>query len=139
MGIYTTVQSMGHGDICHCTTHGPRTRYTALRSMTHGVSEIRSFLSIFLTLNSFFPQTLILLTHVLTFAMISPHVLSPLFHFAFTIRTKSEPLRTPAKSIRTFIKEQELSTRKVLHQAPSPTQSCTARHHQSTASTPTPP
>ena len=35
-----------------------------------------------------------LLTHVLTLTMISPHVLSPLFHFAFTIHTKSEPLRT---------------------------------------------
>ena len=57
------------------------------------VSEIRSFLSIFPTSNSFFPRTLILLTHVLTFAMISPHVLFPLFHFAFTIHTKSEPLR----------------------------------------------
>ena len=42
----------------------------------------------------FFPRTLILLTHVLTFTMISPHVLFPLFHFAFTIHTESEPLRT---------------------------------------------
>ena len=63
------------------------------------LSEIRSFLSIFHTSNSFFPRTLTLLTHVLTLAMISPHVLSPLFHFAFTIHTKSEPLRTSAKSI----------------------------------------
>ena len=47
----------------------------------------------------FFPQTLILLKHVLTFAMISPHVCSPLFHFAFTIHTKTKPLRTSAKSI----------------------------------------
>ena len=57
------------------------------------LSEIRLFLSIFSS-NSFFPRTLILLTHVLTLAMISPHVLSPLFHLAFTIHTKSEPLRT---------------------------------------------
>ena len=53
----------------------------------------------------FFPRTLILLTHVLTFAMISPHVLSPLFHFAFTIHTKSEPLRTLAKLIRRSSKD----------------------------------
>ena len=69
------------------------------------VSEIRSFLSIFLTSNSFFPQTLILLTHVLTFTMISPHVLFPLFHFIFTIHTKSEPLQTPAKLIRRSIED----------------------------------
>ena len=51
------------------------------------------FVSIyFLTSNSFFPRTLILLTHVLTFAMLSPYVLSPLFHFASTIHTKSKPL-----------------------------------------------
>ena len=56
------------------------------------MSEIHLFLSIFLTLNSFFPQTLILLTHALTFAMTSPHVLFPLFHFTFTIHTKSKPL-----------------------------------------------
>ena len=92
------------------------------------VSEIRSFLSIFLTSNSFFPRTLILLTHVLTFAMISPHVLSPLFHFAFTIHTKPEPLRTSVRSIRRDYRRQELSTRKALRQAPSPIRSRIARH-----------
>ena len=40
------------------------------------------FYLFFFSLNSFFPRTLILLTHVLF----------PLFHFIFTIHTKSEPL-----------------------------------------------
>ena len=97
------------------------------------------FLSIFPTSNSFFPRTLILLTHVLTFAMISPHVLSSLFHFAFTIHTKSEPLRTPAKSIRRIYRRQKLSTREALCQEPSPIRSRIARLRQLTASTPTPP
>ena len=59
------------------------------------------FVSIYflLTSNSFFPRTLILLTHVLTFAMISPHVLFPLFHFTFTIHTETKPSRTLVKSI----------------------------------------
>ena len=69
------------------------------------LSEIHSFLSIFFTSNSFFPQTLILLTHVLTFTMLSPHVLFPLSYFTFTIHTKSEPLRTPAKLIQRSIKD----------------------------------
>ena len=68
-----------------------------------------------------------LLTHVLTFAMISPHVLFPLFYFAFTIHTKSEPLRTQRSRFEDLSKEQELSTREVLRQAPSPTRSRIAR------------
>ena len=103
------------------------------------MSEICSFLSIFLTSNSFFPQTLILLTHVLTFAMISPHVLSPLFHFAFTIHTKSEHLQTLAKSIRKIYRRQELSTREALRQAPSPIRSRIARLRLWSASMPIPP
>ena len=106
---------------------------------TSGVSETCLFLSIFLTPNSFFPRTLILLTHVLTFAMLSPHVLFPLFHFAFTIHTKSEPLRTPAKLIWTIYRRQEISTCKALHLIPSPIQFRIARLCRSTASTPTPP
>ena len=104
------------------------------------MSEIRSFPSIFLSAQTlFFPRTLILLTHVLTFTMISPHVLFPLFHFAFTIHTKSEPLRTSAKSIRRIYRRQELSTREALRQAPSPIRSRIVRHCRSIASTPTPP
>ena len=105
----------------------------------YGICQKFARFYLFFTPNSFFPQTLILLTHVLTFAMISPHVLSPLFHFAFTIHTKSKLLRTPAKSIRRIYRRQELSTRKALPQAPSPIQSRIARRCQSTASMPTPP
>ena len=107
-------------------------------TMFYLLSEIRSFLSIFLTSNSFFPRTLILLTHVLTFAMISPHVLFPLFHFAFTIHTESKRLRTTAKLIRGTIEKQELSTREALRQAPSPIRSRIARLRQWSASTPIP-
>ena len=112
-----------------------------LRNPVQGfyLPEIRSFLSIFLTLNSFFPRTLILLTHVLTLTMISPHVFFPLFHFTFTIHTKYKPLRTSAKSIQTINQRQELSTCEALRQTPSPIRSRIARLRQSTASTPTPP
>ena len=91
------------------------------------------------TLSSHGHSSSFLLTHVLTFAMISPHVLSPLFHFAFTIHTKSEPLRTLANSIRRIYRRQELSTREALRQAPSPIRSHIAERRQSTASMPTPP
>ena len=77
--------------------------------------------------------------HVLTFAMISPHVLFPLFHFAFTIHTKSEPLRTQQSRFEDLSKEQELSTREALRQAPFPIRSRIARLRQWSASTPTPP
>ena len=48
------------------------------------------------------------LTHVLTFAMLLPHVSSPLSYCIFTIHTKSEPSRTPAKSIQTSIKDRSI-------------------------------
>ena len=95
---------------------------------SRAVSEIRSFLSIFLTSNSFFPRTLILLTHVLTFAMISPHVLPPLISFCFHHSHQVRTVANTAKSIRRIYQRQELSTRKGLRQAPSPIQSRIAKH-----------
>ena len=56
-------------------------------------------------LELFLPTNTHLLIHVLTFAMISPHVLFPLSYFAFTIHTKSKPLQTPAKLIQTLIED----------------------------------
>ena len=103
------------------------------------LSEIRSFLSIFPTSNSFFPQTLILLTHVLTFTMISPHVLFPLISFRFHHSHQARTVANAAKSIRRSIEEQELSTCEVLRPAPSPIRSHIARLRQWSASTPTPP
>ena len=102
------------------------------------VSEIRSFLSIFLTSNSFFPQTLILLTHVLTFAMTSPHVLPLIsfrFHHSHQVRTVANTSEVDSKDL----PRTGASTCEALRQVPSPTQSRIARLHQSTASTPTPP
>ena len=51
----------------------------------------------------FLPTNTHLPIHVFTFAMLPPHVLSPLSYFAFTIHTESEPSITPAKLIQTFI------------------------------------
>ena len=59
----------------------------------------------FLTSNSFLPTNTHSPIHVLTFAMLSPHVFSLFILFHFTIHTKSKPSRTPAKSIQTFIED----------------------------------
>ena len=72
-------------------TLGLRTSFTSCGTLCQKFVRFYLFFSL---RTLFFPRTLVLLTHVLTFAMISPHVLSPLFHFAFTIHNKSEPLRT---------------------------------------------
>ena len=58
------------------------------------------FISIYFShFELFLPMDTHPLTHVLTFAMLSPHVSSLLSYFAFTIHTKSEPLRIPAMLI----------------------------------------
>ena len=98
-----------------------------------------SFVSIyFSTSNSFFPQTLILLTHVLTFAMISPHV-PPLISFRFHHSHQVRILANISEVDSKIYRRQELSTREALRQAPSPIRSHIARRRQSTTSTPTPP
>ena len=57
------------------------------------------------------------------------------FHHSHRVRTIANTSEVDSKIYR----RQELSTRKALHQAPSPIQSHIARLRQSTASTPTPP
>ena len=99
-----------------------------------------SFISIyfFLTPNFFFPRTLILLTHVLPFPMISLHVfpfISFRFHHSHQVQTIANISEVDSK----IYQRQELSTREALRQAPSPIQSRIARLRRLSASTPTPP
>ena len=103
------------------------------------LSEIRSFLSIFLTANSFLstnthpPNTCSHLRYDLTTCSL------PLISFRFHHSHQVQTFAHAAESIRKIYRRQELSTREALRQAPSPTRSRIARLRRWTASTPTPP
>ena len=126
------------------TQDSPSTSFARLNtaeslSYPQSLSEIHSFLSIFLTLNSFLPTN----THPpntcshfrYDLTTCSLFLISFRFHHSHQVRT----FANAAKSIRRAIEGQELSTREALHQAPSPIRSRIARRRQSTASKPTPP
>ena len=103
------------------------------------LSEIRSFLSIFLTSNSFLPTNTHLPNTCSHFRYDLTTCSLPLISFRFHQSHQVRTVANTAKSIRRIYRRQELSTREVLRQAPSPIRSHIARRRQWSASTPTPP